>query len=172
MEEELFESQVENLWWTIYEKLPIMVFIMDRNGDVCMVNERAEKDLGYPKEELIGRTVLNVFYEDDKENVLKQFQACLDASEEVLLKWRFRKVKKSGEMIWVGESVSRIMIGGEIYVIVVCDEITNIMESEMALEASEKMHRAFLEATIDFAFLKDAEGRYVMANGSLCKFFE
>jgi PAS domain S-box-containing protein len=108
MEKDLFGTQAGNVWWSIYEKLPIMVFIMDSNGNVCMVNERAEADLGYPKEELIGNSVLNVFYEGDKEKVLKQFQECLGASEETLAKWRFRKIKKTGEMIWVGESVSNL----------------------------------------------------------------
>lgn len=133
MKRNFFGAVEENIWWRIYENLPIMVFIMDQNGDVCMVNERSVKDLGYPKDQLIGQSVLNVFYEGDKEKVLEQFKNCLEAPGGTLLKWRFRKVTSDGRMIWVGESVSKIQIKGETFVVVVCDEITKIVEDEKNL---------------------------------------
>lgn len=130
MESNFFNEEKESIWWKIYENLPIMVFIIDQNGDVCMVNERSVRDLGYSKDQLIGQSVLNVFHEEDKEKVLEQFRNCLEAPEGTFLNWRFRKVAANGRMLWVGESVSRIQIQGETFVVVVCDEITKIVEDE------------------------------------------
>ncbi len=169
MGKNFFEAD-KSLWWKIYEKLPIMVFIMDEEGKVCMVNERAVEDLGYPKAELIGESVLRVFHEDDKGTVLKQFQKCLESPEETLLKWRFRKIKKTGEMIWVGESVSKIQIKGEIFVLVVCDEITKIVEDEQKLYREKKKFQILSDNSPLGIAMMDEKGNYLYVNPRFTEF--
>lgn len=164
MEGNVFEAKERNIWWRIYENLPIMVFIMDIEGRVCMVNERSVKDLGYPKDQLIGQSVLKVFYEKDKERVLEQFKNCLEAPEGTLLKWRFRKVTYDGRVIWVGESVSKIQVEGKTFVVVVCDEITKFVESEEELYWEKKKFQALSDKSPLGVAILGKDGRYLYVN--------
>ncbi len=56
----------QELYRTLYEHIPLMYFQLDRRGYVLSVNEHGARELGYAPEELVGRSVLDVFHPDDR----------------------------------------------------------------------------------------------------------
>lgn len=117
----------------LYENNSSMYFTVDSNGNVLSVNEYGLKKLGYSYEELVGKPVLNVFYEEDKKSVKEQFDKCLDNPGN-FYEWEFRKVKKNGDIIWVKEVAKTVVSDeGNTFVIIDCRDITSLKNTENQL---------------------------------------
>ncbi len=116
----------EELYRTLYESIPLMYFQLDRRGTVLSVNEHGARELGYARDELVGRSVLGVFHPDDRRAAERQLGWALECPQEVA-RWELRKVRKSGSMLWVRETV-RVVHGseGEPRVLVVCEDVTDL----------------------------------------------
>jgi PAS domain S-box-containing protein len=90
----------ENKYRLLYENNLSMYFTVDTSGLVVSVNSFGAEQLGYTPNELIGKPVIDVFYEDDKEFVQKQIEDCLQ-NPYTAFTWELRKLKKNGSVIWV-----------------------------------------------------------------------
>ncbi len=114
----------EERYRALYEDNPSMYFTVDSDGRVLSVNKFGVEQLGYTAEELVGQSVLNVFYEDDKKPVLEQVSACLQNPGKVF-HWEFRKVRKDGSMMWVREGARAVWdTTGNVVLLIVCEDIT------------------------------------------------
>ena len=146
MEYELKEKDRESLninWYRkLYEYSPLMCFIIDTEGYVHSVNKKGEEVLGYDHGELIGCSVLDVFHEDDKEHVFKQFASCIKEPGKVH-SWEFRKIRKDGSMLWVKESAHIISEHEQSYIYIICEDITEQKKEAQDLKQklSEEAHR-------------------------------
>ena len=87
----------------IFEHNPIMIFVVDGEGTVIEINAAAEVQMGYRRDELIGKSVLDVFFKEDRPIVLEQISYLL-ANQNEQSQWKIRKVKKNGGIIWVNEN--------------------------------------------------------------------
>jgi PAS domain S-box-containing protein len=107
-----------------------MYFTLDTEGTVLSVNRFGSKRLGYAPEELIGRSVLNIFHDDDRENILRNFNACLKDPKQTG-SWEARKVRKDGSVLWVQENV-RVVRGSydDTIALVTCEDITERKQAE------------------------------------------
>jgi len=65
----------EERYRIIYDNIPTMNFTLDTSGNVVSLNQFAVRELGYQPEELIGRPVFDIIYDEDKPALLKQFGA-------------------------------------------------------------------------------------------------
>ena len=101
-----------------------MYFTLDTSGTVTSVNQFGAQELGYQIDELVGESVLKVFFEEDRQEVMKQFNKLLNNPADVH-HWRFRKIRKDGTMLWV-EEYARVVsdANGSISVLIVCQDIT------------------------------------------------
>ncbi len=132
----------EERYRILYQDNPTMYFTVDADGIVLSVNQFGAEQLGYAIEELVGRPVLGVFHEDDKEAVAGQFQTCLENPGRVW-SWEFRKVRKDGRVIWVKEVARATLdVDGGVIVLVVCEDISarRAMEEELQ-RAREDLER-------------------------------
>jgi PAS domain S-box-containing protein len=59
----------EQRWQAVFEHNPTMYFIIDDAGSVLSVNPFGAEQLGYSVDELVGRSVLNVFHETDRATI-------------------------------------------------------------------------------------------------------
>lgn len=158
----------EERYRALYEDNPSMYFTVDEHGTVMSVNRHGAAELGYRPPELVGRSVLDVFHEEDREAVREQLSSLLRTPDE-LAAWEFRKVRKDGTQLWVKE-VSRVVRGpdGQLIVLIVCEDITARKEAEAELRESEARYRAVLEAIPDMMFRVRGDGiclDYVPAEG-------
>lgn len=119
----------EERWKAVFENTPTMYFMLDAAGTVLSVNPFGAKQLGYSVDELIGRPVLSIFYEPDREAVQKNAATCLEQLGQAL-SWELRKIRKDGTVLWVRETASAMLIKGQPVVLVVCENITDRKRAE------------------------------------------
>jgi PAS domain S-box-containing protein len=114
----------------LYEDNPSMYFTLDAEGTVLSVNRFGARRLGYAPEELIGRSVVDIFHKEDRENLLRNFNACLKDPKRTG-SWEARKIRRDGSVLWVQEVV-RVVRGmdGSTIALVTCEDITERKQAE------------------------------------------
>ena len=138
----------EKRYKTLYEDNPSMYFTIDAEGMILSVNRFGAEQLGYTVKELMGKPVLNVFHEDDREAVRQHLKTCIQNPHE-LFHWEFRKVKKDGTIFWVKESARTVRRDeGNLIVFIVCEDITKRKQTEENLRESFEKLRNNLESTV------------------------
>ncbi|HSL04609.1 MAG TPA: PAS domain S-box protein, partial [Nitrospiraceae bacterium] len=127
MEETVRES--EERFRALYDDTPFMHFTVNQEGTVLSVNSFGATQLGYTPEELIGHSILEVFYEEDKDAVARNLVEAF-GNPSCIAWWTFRKVKKDRTVIWVSETV-RIAGGPETPVaLIACEDVTAFKQVE------------------------------------------
>jgi PAS domain S-box-containing protein len=144
-EEQLRRS--EERYRALYQDNPSMYFTVAEDGTVLSVNQFGAAQLGYTSDELVGRSVYDVFHKPDRPAVKRQFAALAKELDEVRT-WEFRKVRKDGEIIWVKETVRGVQDENRsITFLVVCEDISE----RKALEAAMETMREQLESRAERA---------------------
>ncbi len=138
---ELALRDSEEQWRAAFESNPTMYFMVDRAGNILQVNPAGAMQLGYEVNELLGRPVLDVFLESDREAVRQHAQDCFARLGETL-RWEARKVRKDGEVIWVRETASAFLLKERPVLLVVCEDVTERKRTREALRESEERFRA------------------------------
>ena len=162
IEAALIES--ERRYRALFDDNPSMYFMVDTEGKVLSVNRFGAERLGYRVEELLGSQVLDVFYQDDREAVRQNLTACL-AEIGQPKRWEFRKVRKDGSVIWVRETAQAVRNDQQIpVVLIVCEDITAIKETELALHDSKEFTNQILRSSADCIKVLDLEGRLQYMN--------
>ncbi len=148
----------EERYRALYEDNPSMYFTVDQEGKVLSVNRYGAEQLGYTVPELIGQPVLNVFYEDDKPQVLQQMQNCLQ-NRSRLQYWEFRKMRKDGSILWVGEYARAVQDrDGNTVLLIVCEDITERKNTEKEVRRlNEELEQRVLARTKE---LRESEERF------------
>ena len=119
-----------------------MYFTVSAKGTVLSVNQFGAAQIGYTPEELAGTPVLDVFHEEDRDEVAEQLGLCVGKLGRAA-HWEFRKVRKDGEVIYVKEQARATLDAhGEIIVLLVCEDVTERKKMEAELEkAREELER-------------------------------
>jgi len=126
----------EEQWKAVFEHNPTMYFMVDTGGTVVSVNQFGAEQLGYTVDELIGDSVLKVFYKPDRESAKEKVALCLKQSGRSL-SWELRKIRKDGTMLWVRETARAVHSANGPIVLVACEDITERKRAEEALRRSE-----------------------------------
>ncbi len=128
-------KQSEERFCSLYDDNPAMLFTVDEIGTVLSVNQFGVEELGYPKDQLIGQSVLNVFYEDDKSLAQDYLKQCFSEPDKVH-KWEIRKVCQDGSIIWVRETARLVKdVDGKTSVMIVCEDITEHNQAKKDLRS-------------------------------------
>jgi PAS domain S-box-containing protein len=135
-EEALRKSEEESR--ELFEHHPAMYFLIEPGGAVLSVNAFGAAQLGYSVTELAGRSVFDVFDEEDREYVKSKIGTCLQNIGQPF-SWEVRKCRKDGSMIWVREHAKAVQRAEGFLVLVVCEDITERRRSEDALRQSEML---------------------------------
>jgi PAS domain S-box-containing protein len=121
-EQALRES--EEQWREVFEHNPVMYFMVSPTGIVMSVNSAGATQLGYTADELIGQSVLNVFFEEDREVVKRHVATCLEDLG-YSHSWEIRKIRKDRAVIWVRENAKAVRrAGNDAIVLIACEDIT------------------------------------------------
>src|SRR6202171_3021218 len=133
--EALHESEAQRK--EVFEHNPVMYFMVDADGSVLSVNTFGATQLGYLVSELLGQSVLKVFFEEDRELVLKSVAVCLGNIGQTH-SWEIRKVRKDGSALWVRENAKAVRrLDKQLIVLIACEDVTERKEAENALRQSE-----------------------------------
>ncbi len=154
----------------IYENAPVMMHSINEQGVLLNVNRKWSEELGYTREEAIGR----------KLDLIMTPESAQQAFTKVLPRyWRdgkvtdipYQYVKRDGTVIDVLLS-SRVMqdpAWGAISLSVIRD-VTARKQAEESLRRSEERFRAVFEGARDCIYIKDRSLRYTHVNPAAEKF--
>ncbi len=142
---EIALRQSEERYRSLYDETPTMYLTLTPDGTVRSVNRFGADQLGYQAEEIIGRSVLDLFHEDDRKMVAAKLTECLETPGTVR-EWEFRKVRKDGQTIWVRD-MARVgqSSTGETIVLVTCEDISDRKRMEDVLRQRERDLRVAVE---------------------------
>jgi PAS domain S-box-containing protein len=127
----------EEQWREVFEHNPVMYFVVDANVTVLSVNAFGAAQLGYTVDELVGQSVLDVFFEEDRDFVQRNVGICLEELG-YSNSWEVRKVRKDGTALWVRENAKAVQrAGNQLIVLIACEDITERRRAEEALRQSQ-----------------------------------
>jgi C4-dicarboxylate-specific signal transduction histidine kinase len=94
---------------------------------------------------LVGSPVLNVFYEADRNAVLRNLARCFDQLNQSM-NWEARKARKDGTVIWVRETARAVLFKNGAVILVACEDITERKRVEEELRESERRYRYIFDS--------------------------
>jgi len=132
------------------EHAPIGILIIDRSMTWRFVNQRFCEITGYSREELAGKTFLDITYKEDIENNLTLYQQLLDGKINEYF-YEKRYVRKNGDIIWVRLAVAGVRIEGNYsHMVVSVQDIDESKKYQKALELkNEELDLLFYKASHD-----------------------
>jgi PAS domain S-box-containing protein len=131
----------EDRYRALYQDSPFMYFTVSADGAILSVNRLGVESLGFLAEELIGRSVLSIFHEEDRAAARVSLDRSL-ANPTDLATWEFRKVRKDRTILWVRETVRLVEDDcGALVALIACKDITERKRAEEALRESESRFR-------------------------------
>ena len=136
----------EEQWREVFEHNPVMYFMVSPTATVLSVNAFGATQLGYTVAELIGQSVLNVFFKEDQELVKDQLATCV-AELGRPHSWEIRKLRKDGTVLWVRENGKAVRrSGNDAVILIACEDITERKRDEQRRAAQHAVTRVLAES--------------------------
>ena len=153
----------ENLFRTVFDTSPDSIILSRlKDNTIVAVNNGFIELTGFSKEEVLGKTALDLSLWEDIEK-RERFISVLESSRSVRnFESRFRM--KNGHLQTALLSVNIVDIGEVSHFITVARNISDLKEAQDALRASEEKFRGLFEHAVDFIHLLDVEGRILLSN--------
>ena len=168
-EEALRKSQ--RRYATLTAAVPVGIFRTDEEGNCLYVNQRWCEIAGLTSEEALGMGWVRAIHPDDRDRVAAEWYRTADAREPFRLEYRFQT--RDGKAAWVfGQAVAELNENAEIigYVGTVTD-ISDRVEAEDALRASERDLRTIFDSAYDGIFVHDLEGNFIDFNQKVLEMY-
>jgi len=138
--------QSEEQWREVFEHNPVMYFMVNPTGTVLSVNGFGASQLGYTAPELVGQSVLNVFFEEDRELVKAELASCAEKLGRSH-SWEIRKIRKDGTVLWVRENAKAVRrSANDVIVLIACEDITERKNNEQRRTAHFAVTRILAES--------------------------
>ena len=164
------DHRLESRFRIIYEYAPVMMHSIDKKGIVRNVNLKWLTELGYERDDVIGKSVASVMAPESARalsDILPRFWKDGKVSN-----LSYRYVKRDGTVI--DALLDSIVIDDPIWGEVSLSVIRNVTEQKRAeeeLRRSEERFRAVFEGATDCIFIKDRLLRYTHVNPAMARLF-
>ena len=155
----------EELFRALLDQEVAGVAIFDNDGTVARVNSKFSAVLGYPVEEIQGRSFLHFTVESERAAALTQFRdVATRTRHSALLKTRL--LTKSGRMLDLVGQFTETTYQGKRAVIGIAFDVTEMTRAEAALHENQELYRAVVLAMADGVIVEDSDGSILTCNGS------
>jgi PAS domain S-box-containing protein len=160
-----------NLFRTVLDNLPSIIFIKDKDGRYVLSNRAHQGVLGATQESLLGKTGFDFHppelarqYQEEERQIIRTGEP-LPPKEELALN------RGMGGHRW--HLTSRIPFKDETGrvtgIVGISHDITERKRAEEVLVESQALYHSFVDQLPAAVFRKDREGRYVMVNPRFCQ---
>lgn len=132
-----FDSTEEFRYHVIYDNTPMTCFTLNYDGEVLFANRFGLQFLGYQRNDITRRSMLELYAPDDRAIAAEHF-ASVTSSDGRLHRWDIRRQKKNGNIIWVRETARAIGKGADGMVLMTCEDIddTYRLTEKLSYQAS------------------------------------
>jgi two-component system sensor histidine kinase/response regulator len=164
------ESAITNdILNALIKNSPMGLYIV-QNNKFEYINDRFTEITGYRKEDIIGAEPLLFVYTDDRESVRKNASERLKGEfQGAYHPYKLRIICRSGEPLWVMETVTPIQYKGQRATLGYLLDISETKKAELAIEESESKFRGLVEHAPLGISITTFEGRYQNVNNTLVK---
>jgi PAS domain S-box-containing protein len=119
---------------TLVQEMPEIAYVFDDEGRLLFWNKNIEIILGYTKEELLYKNILEFIDIDDREHVLKAFNDILEGNERPA---EYNMLTKAGEKLPYIGSGTLTVISGKQYVVGQAINTSILKHIEKSFESSD-----------------------------------
>ncbi|MEM6434704.1 MAG: PAS domain S-box protein [Cyanobacteria bacterium P01_D01_bin.115] len=168
------QRKQEQLLRSTYEGVEHTIVIIDVSpeGEFRFVgwNPAAEKRIGIPNEQIIGKTPEQLLGEAQGAIVRQNYQRCLDAG--LSITYEEYLPFQNRDMWWLTTLNPLKDSSDRIYrIVLTAFDISDRKITENALQETNTLLNSVLETIPGFFFFKDRQGRHVALNSNLANFF-
>jgi|GEM_PF-2385431 len=152
-------TESEAFFRTLFEDSPLGILFCNMDGTIQEANEMATQLLGYSRPELTHKT----FNDLSLDGQLFEGLVCTLQQDTTINQFEQQLRHKDGSLIWSNllVSVIRDINGQPESIICSIEDITSRMAAQQALQESEDLKRAILDALPDLKFRIDKDQRFV-----------
>lgn len=147
-----------------------IILTVDEYGYFLMVNSTSLKKFGYTEEEILGTCYIDHVREDFKEKLLTFYinMKEKEISESYL---EFPIINADGEVVWLGQNVTRQVEGDRVYYSAVARDITEKINNLQELKTVNSRFSALLENLVDGILVEDEDRKVVLSNQAFTQMF-
>lgn len=157
----------EEKFRTIFELAPYGITIQEYNGKILAANRAFLQSIGLPKGQILGKNSFEaglIDLETGQTLARELEETGRITNQEITIK------RSDGRQLLMLVSSEQIHLAGQVNVLMVTVDITERKQAEKALQRSEALFRALLNATTDIAFLMSSDGTLLTLNETLARF--
>lgn len=149
----------------LFEQSPTGICFIGLDKHFLDVNPALLRLWGYPKEDLLTKSMVEVTHPEDVKKSLK-YTRQIDNNEISHFTLEKRYIRKDGSTMWgrVTASAVRDEEGKIIYHIATVEDITDSHLANEALDNERSLLNAIMDSTADAIYMKDTESRFVRVN--------
>jgi PAS domain S-box-containing protein len=159
-------AQMEGKYRGLLEAAPDAMVVVNADGDVVLVNVRAEKEFGYPRDELLGRKVSSIIPQGFAERLVADgLRSPAEAlAQQIGTGIELIALRKDGSEFPIELMLSPLASAEGILVTAAIRDISVRKAAEQHLAQMEGRYRGLLEAAPDAMVVVDQSGEIVLLN--------
>ncbi|HKI99726.1 MAG TPA: PAS domain S-box protein [bacterium] len=166
-EQELRDSR--RLLQTVFDTVPHVLFVKDVHSNYLMANAAWQHHYGYGPEAVVGRNTMDMDQRPlaDREHVLARDRAVLEAGHLIVSEFERTVADGTRRMYRNFRAPLRNEAGEVVGIVGIAEDVTERQQAQDALRASQRLLKLVVDSLPHNVFLKDLQGRYVMANRAM-----
>jgi PAS domain S-box-containing protein len=152
----------ESRYRFLFEESPAMTLVIGADGTINDVNRTALEDLGYEREDVIGKDALSFVALEDRQQAAAELAS--NFRDDPVPSSTLRLVAKDGSehailfssgagLLYEGQEPTAVVITGT--------DITEREQTQVALRSSEERYRTLFEESADVIYITSRDGRIV-----------
>ncbi|HEY6503764.1 MAG TPA: PAS domain S-box protein [Chitinophagaceae bacterium] len=158
---ELDKSEKRNK--TIVNALPDLVFLIDAEGRYIDYNNPIDQKDLVPKEELIGKKIMEILPPGLAEEIMSNIEKALVSRQVVTHSYQ---MQVDNELL---DYEARYIPQGKDVVLVLVRNVTGIKKAEERIRESEVKYRTLVEQASDGIFIANFRGEFLVVNPAGCR---
>lgn len=152
----------ESLYRTLFSLLPTGILFIDVNGNILEVNEAICQILGYTKEELVGKNVQIISFNQNLKSIELNIRKIIENKR---LQHLVKNIRKDGSICFLELIETVIQLeNGKTGILSIAKDVTETKLAEDALFKTEEKLRALIQSGILGTMMSDRHGNILEVN--------